>query len=113
MNTKIKLPENFVHIVMKTLPEISEISAIDFVRTVNFAPTDMDLTLKPRFYINLKITIESQNKIKGSKDYYLNEIITIFKFAYNDIDFVNFDIKEFIIKPEPTNDQKFISLFGV
>lgn len=111
MDLKIELPENFLKVLKKSSPEISEISIINFERVVNVL--EMNFNPQPRFIIDLKIVIESTNTVKGDVKYYSNEINKIFNFVYSDMDFVNFYIKEFKVTPERSNDEKFISLFGV
>jgi hypothetical protein len=108
----IKLPEGFRTVILKMIPEISEIDIINFEVITHLLGGNI-IDTEERFTIVLNLVIKDDEKILGGKHAYTESINTLFKYVHSDINFVRFRVENISITKKQKNKEIFMSLFGV
>jgi hypothetical protein len=99
-----KIPENFIIVLNKMMPNIKNISPKEIVSVAM-----LDLS-----QANIGIYIEVQFTNKGevmNRERCSSEITNLFHATYPDYRFVTFNVESISVESEPTNEEKFKMLF--
>jgi len=107
---RFKLPDNFIRVLQKMHPEINCIE----IKSINNASLISPKTLEvnEQFRVNIVIQIARKNHPVGGLGDYDEKITTLFRYTYDDYQFVSFRVVEMIYEPDISNRDKFMELFG-
>ena len=112
---EFKLPESFLLVINKMIPEIHEVSVYEVnsfsgyhnLRIDHNQYMGYDVVENQSFIVTLTLVVD-RDKLNIR---YTDRITELFEFTYPDYNFVRFDVR-LKIKPEPTKLEKFYELFG-
>lgn len=107
---RIKIPDKFINVITKMLPEIENISITNshtFKPSGYYGYSQKDVTL-----VNVKLQIEVKNQLGIlSRDQYSEKINDFFKMTYPNYDFVEFKVESVKIIM-PNFFEEFVNEFG-
>jgi len=106
---RLKLPEQFVKVIIKSYPEIESIDIVDHDETVIYNP--MNFEPIPRFLVKLKINFSWDCQLKGNTEHYTEKINTAFQLMYSDIDYCKFSVAQLYI-PKRDLRKEFFDFFS-
>jgi hypothetical protein len=93
------------------MPEITRMGVARVEAFKKYNPVNFDVI--DEYIVKLRLIFDGGIRtLKGSDEYYGEEINKLFHFTYPDYDFVKFSVDEMDIRPEKTNYEKFIELFA-
>jgi hypothetical protein len=109
--TQHKIPDDFLTVVIKMNPEISNVEIVDFeiFKIINGSTFNID----ERFQVFVNLHVKREYKLKGLRDTYSKLLDTLFKHTYPDHDFISFVVSQISYPLEKTNLEKFNELFSV
>lgn len=109
---QIQIPDTFVIVVKKMIPEVSDIKVYNY-ETIKV----VDVTsfgYSERFKVGISLSLFPESKPKGGREYYTNTLNELFKMTYgSDMSFVQLFVNELIWLPQKSNRDKFYELFGL
>jgi hypothetical protein len=102
-----KIPENFILVLNKMMPNIKNISPKEIVSVAM-----LDQHFLPQSNIGIYIEVRFTNKGEViNKERCSSEITNLFHATYPDYRFVTFNVQSISFESEPTNEEKFRMLF--
>ena len=107
-----EIPEAFLRVITKMLPEIEtvEISSVDTYSTISA----MTLETIQNFLVRLNVILkEGGGNPRGGIPTYGEEIRKLFRLTYPEHNFITFEVMVLHVKPNLSNMEKFVELFGV
>ena len=104
----IKIPENFIIVLTKMMPDIKNITPKDVTSVSYLNPFDLQKNEGYIIFVEIKVT---NNRNIMDRDHYSDEITTLFHTTYPDYRFVKFQVASISVEWEPTIDEKFKMLF--
>jgi len=109
--TQHKIPDDFLTVVIKMNPEISnvEIVDVDTFKIIN----PLTFNLDERFQLVVNLYMNREHKLQGPRKTYSEILNNLFKYTYSDHNFISFVVSQISYPPEKTNTQKFHELFSV
>ena len=108
--TNFKVPEEFIRVVTKLNPEITNIEVEKVEKLVMYDPYSFMPIEK--FIIDTKVRFSGRTW-KGTREYYSEILNNLFGYTYSEeSEFVRFGTVMFSLPPEETNGEKFFKLFG-
>ena len=107
----VTIPESLRVVVNKMMPEITLMGVARVEAYKKYNPVNFDVI--DEYIVKLRLTFDGGIRtLKGSDEYYGEEIDKLFHFTYPDYEFVKFSVDEMDVRPEKTNYEKFIELFS-
>jgi hypothetical protein len=109
--TQHKIPDDFLTVVIKMNPEISnvEIVDVDTFKIIN----PLTFNLDERFQVLVNLHVKREYKLQGPRKTYSEILNNLFKYTYSDHNFISFVVSQISYPPEKTNMEKFNELFSV
>jgi hypothetical protein len=106
---RFKLPDNFIRVLQKMHPEINGIE-IKSINTSSLVSAKY-FEVTENFRVNIVIQIARKKYPVGCLGDYDEKITTLFRYTYDDYQFVSFRVVEMIYEPDISNRDKFMELF--
>jgi hypothetical protein len=108
--TEYKIPDDFLIVISKMNPEISnvEIKNIDTIKTICSTTFNVDELIR----INVNLHINREYQLKGNQSTYTETLNNLFRLTYSKHDFISFNVAKFSYLNEKTNMEKFQELFS-
>jgi hypothetical protein len=106
---RFKLPDNFIRVLQKMHPEINGIE-IKSINTASLVSAKY-FEVTENFRVNIVIQIARKKHPVGCLGDYDEKITTLFRYTYDDYQFVSFRVVEMIYEPDISNRDKFMELF--
>jgi len=106
---RFEIPETFLRVLEKMQPEISKIEIKSIHSNGVISPKTLEFI--ELFRVNVAIQI-ARNKIRAGNLSEYSELITkLFRFTYDEYEFIHFNVIEVFLEPDITNRDKFMELF--
>lgn len=107
----VTIPESLRIVITKMMPEITRMGVARVEAFKKYNPVNFDVI--DEYIVKLRLIFDGGIRtLKGSDEYYGEEINKLFHFTYPDYEFVKFSVDEMDVRPEKTNYEKFIELFS-
>ena len=104
----IKIPENFIIVLTKMMPDIKNITPKDVTSVSYLNPLVLQKNEGYIIFVEIKVT---NNRNIMDRDHYSDEITKLFHATYPDYRFVKFAVVSISVEWEPTIEDKFKMLF--
>lgn len=106
---RFEIPETFLRVLEKMQPELNKIEIKSIHTNGVISPETLEFI--EHFRVNVAIQI-GRKKIRAGNLSDYSEIITkLFRFTYDDYEFIHFNVIEVLHEPDITNRDKFMELF--
>jgi hypothetical protein len=102
-----KIPENFIIVLNKMMPNIKNISPKEIV---SVAMLDQHFLSQANIGIYIEVQFTNKGEVMN-RERCSSEITNLFHATYPDYRFVTFNVESISVEPEPTNEEKFKMLF--
>lgn len=114
---KATIPENFLKVMNKMFPEISDIE-ISETQFSNVSLSEMLYGTREKgyedsrlFFVKVKIVIGRYQDPKHDAKGYTEELTNLFKYVYPEMDFVQFRVEHVKLITKPTKEEMVAELF--
>lgn len=109
--TPCKIPEQFIRVVTKMNPEISNVEFMEF-QVINNMVHPMTFETTERVVVIVNLIMNREYELKGNRNNYTEILNTLFNGTYSKYEFISFSVERISYLPEKTNMQKFQELFS-
>jgi len=106
---RFEIPETFLRVLERMHPELSKIEIKSIHTNGVISPETFELT--ERFRVNIAIQIGRKKVPVGNLASYSEKITNLFRFTYDEYDFIHFNVIEVLHEPDITNRDRFMELF--
>jgi hypothetical protein len=106
-----KIPDDFLIVISKMNPEISNVEIVNVDTTKTICSTTFNANELIRIHVNLHMNREYQ--LKGNQSTYTETLNNLFRLTYSKHEFISFHVDKFSFLNEKTNMEKFQELFSV